>query len=160
MSSTFERFYPPALIFAGAAFFYWYSFSLPAPRFEPMGPRFFPQCILMATMFFCLIDMGKAVYGTFRKRKQEDADKVTGNSSKKDEFGLVLMTIGLLLGYILAAVLLDVHFLLITFIFLVTLGYVLSNRTRSVVRPLLQIAAGTLAAIYLVFDVMLQSFFP
>lgn len=162
MKATFRKFYPPALIFAIAAFFYWYSFRFPLPRFEPMGPRFFPQCILIATMCLCVLEMGKAVYQALRTSGGEDDAGPEGRSpsGRSEETVLLLTTILLLLGFILTIVFTDLHFLLLAFVFMVLLGFVLSKRTKQVIRPVLGMAAGTVAAIYLVFGMILKTFFP
>jgi len=162
MKTTFRKFYPPALIFAIAAFFYWYSFRFPVPRFEPMGPRFFPQCILIATMCLCILEMGKAVYQTARNSHGRNTVEVDGQptSGRSEETVLLLTTILFLLGFILTIVFTDIHFLLLAFVFMILLGFVLSKRTKQIIRPILGMAAGTVAAIYLVFGMILKTFFP
>ena len=162
MKATFKKFYPPALIFAVAAFFYWYSFSFPPPRFEPMGPRFFPQCILIATMCLCVLEMGKAAYQTVRNSLVENKAGPDGHppSGRSEETVLLLTTILFLLGFILTIVFTDIPFLLLAFVFMILLGFVLSKRTTQVIRPVLGMATGTVAAIYLVFGMILKTFFP
>lgn len=162
MKTTLRKFYPPALIFSVAGFFYWYSFSFPAPRFEPMGPRFFPQCILIATMSLCILEMGKAAYQSFRNSLVDNEAGADGGPPSRvaTETALLVTTILLLLGFILTIVFTDIPFLLLAFAFMILLAFVLSDRTKQVIRPILGMAAGTVAAIYLVFGMILKTFFP
>jgi hypothetical protein len=113
-------------------------------------------------MCLCVFEMGKAVYQTARNSHGEDKAGPDGDSPSgiSGETALLLTTILFLLGFILAIVFTDIHFLLLAFVFMVLLEFTLSKRTKQAIRPILGVAAGTVAAIYLVFGVILKTFFP
>lgn len=148
----------PFVIFLAALFFYNEAQSLPPPRFEPMGPAFFPEWVLTGIMVFSLYNIFMPVLRYFRQGRTEEGTKKEKGPSCQG--ALLFGTIALFAVFILAVVYTDIHFLLLSFVFMCVLGFLLAGSIKEHFLAIVLTAAGVSAAIYLLFGVLLEVFFP
>ena len=144
----------PTCLFIGAIFLFRESLLLPPPRFEPMGPGFFPKCLLVGIM---LLTAWNILLGLLRLRRGEPAK--TAQDSSDDPWRMPVVA-ALFTAYIAVVVFTDIPFLFLAAIFNILLGFLLSGWNRRALRAVVLSTLGVVASIYLIFGVLLQSFFP
>ncbi len=151
----------PFLILAAAAALFHHSRQLPPPRFEPMGPAFFPQLVLKGIIVLASYTIIKALYIYWKTGRREQSSSEAFKTVQSGRGNLLpAVTVALFAGYILLIVFTDLHFLLLSFLFICVLCCVLNGSVRSCWLPAVLSAAGVVAAMYLVFGLLLGTFFP
>ena len=157
MKKLWSEINAPFLVFLVAMFLYSESRSLPPPRFEPMGPAFFPQWVLTGIMALSLYNV--IVPLAYRILKGTlPTEQVNGDTNKC--IVPLFATIGLFALYILVIVYTDIHFLLLSFAFISLLGFILAGTVKTHFLPIILTAAGIVGAIQLIFGTLLEAFFP
>lgn len=149
-----------ACLFLVALFLLRESFLLPPPRFEPMGPAFFPKSLLTGILILCAWNLGLGVLRLCRDRTAPADDK-TGDAPAETVRDWRSVAVALFFsGYVALVVLTDIPFLLLAVLFSAFLGFMLSDWNRRALPGIVLTSLGVAGFIYVVFGLLLQSFFP
>lgn len=117
--------------------------TLPAPRFEPLGPSFFPLAILYGIIALMAVHIGRTLW----KARTAATPRSQENSAEpwRPTFAgtMPLVSIAAFAGYTLLISYTDIHFLVLTFVFVALLSWTMSGfRNRSI--PLIALVAAVL----------------
>lgn len=125
-----------ALVVIGLTFF-WSSFSLPNPQFDPVGPSGLPKIASFVLVVLCL-GVAAAELSSIRMMLRDRMDvlpRITGNIWPAVAFGLTVIV------YVGALTWLTLGFAPITFVFLYASGLILAPINRRTVPGLAVLAA-------------------
>ena len=145
-------------LFLAALFLYQESLLLPPPRFEPMGPGFFPKMLLMGILALCGWNL---VLGALRlcRTRGDVVQACSGNDDGRYAWRVPVVAL-LFAGFLGLVVLTDWPFLALATLFSMFLGFLLSGWNRRALVTIALSSLGVTGFIYVVFGLLLQSFFP
>ncbi len=159
-----------AFLLLGGAFLYRETFFLPPPRFEPMGPAFFPQFLLIGIMILCFWNLALRIAQIYRSQKEstQATQTVTTTSPLTEQqsnnvtlfFWRVPAVAGLFTLYVSIIAFTDIPYLILSLIFSVFLSFLLSGWNKRALVVITLSSLGLIAFIYVIFGLLLQSFFP
>lgn len=144
------------IVFCGA--FLRQAMALPKPRFEPLGPAFFPVLILGVIIGLSVLHIVITLWRG-RARAISPPSPETRRRSQFDE-SLPWISALAFAAYILLISYSDIPYLLLTFCFVVGLAWTMASFRKSAILPILVVAAGLLAVIQFVFVAGLNILLP
>lgn len=119
------------------------SYSLPLPRYEPLGSSFFPRLLLILIIGLNIVDL----FIQLLSKKSNNSYKIVYWQTYK----YLIYSLILILFYLTIINLGIINFAVATFVFLLVFMWVLSPKKLNLMPMILLINAGTLFIIYLVF---------
>lgn len=121
------------------------SYSLPLPRYEPLGSSFFPRLLLTLIIGLNVVDL----FIQLLSKKSNDSSKIIYPETYKYIFySLILIFLYVTIIYLGIGI---INFAIVTFVFLLIFMWMLSPKKLNLLPMILLINAGTLLIIYLVF---------
>ena len=133
----------PASLIIVSLIFWIQTYSLPLPRYEPLGPSFWPRLLLILIIGLNIVDL----FIRFLHKKSNDSPK-TGYWQM---YKYLIYSVILIFSYLIIVYLGMTNFLVATLVFLLLFMWVLSPKKLNLIPLILLINVGTLLIIYLVF---------
>ena len=140
-------------------FLYIQTNEIVAPRFEPLGSAFFPRLIISLMIFLNLILIIKS-FIIIRRRKEFGRNVSSDSYITLQKIKYILATIFLFSLYILFIGMTDIHYLLLTFLFISILSWFLSLGKNKAFFYSIITGFVVTSVIYLIFGNFLNVFFP
>ena len=138
-----ERVFVPLFIIGLCIFFWTQLSSLPEPRFEPMGAALYPKVILGSIIFLTILDIILSPIEDRRKAKQaeqaamsrQDAEDnaVQQQNAEQPKQTSIWVPVIAILGFIVYILLIsytDIHYSILTFLFITLDCWYLGNFTK------------------------------
>jgi len=132
--------------------------ALPKPRFEPLGPAFFPVlvlgCIVGLSVLHIVLELWKA--------RRRTASEFVPAKSWRPSFNELLpwITASAFAGYVLLISYTDIPFLLLTFGFVMVMTWVMASFRRTILLPAIGVAMGLILLLQGVFVTGLNILLP
>jgi len=134
------------------------ALALPKPRFEPLGPAFFPLLVLG-----CVIGLSVLHIAIELRKARQKVDPATGPAkSGRTGFGDLLpwICVAAFAGYVLLISYTDIPYLLLTFCFVALMAWTMASFSRTSWLPALGVAAGLIVLLQGVFVFGLNIMLP
>jgi len=133
----------PVSLIIVSIIFWIQTYRLPSPRYEPLGPSFFPRLLLLSIMGLSITDL----FIQLVPKESKDSSKASsGQTYKYLAYSLIAIFLYLIVIYLGM-----LNFILTTFIFLLAFIWILSPKKLNLIPAVLLISASTVLIIYLMF---------
>lgn len=135
-------------------------YTLPKPRFESLGPAFFPKIVLYSIIVLSVVNIAQLLFAHWRQRVAKKLPEPSPSGSFMLLWGLPLLTVVYFFVYTLLMEWTDIPYVVLTFVYIVIGSWTLASFRRNALPVIVLVSACVTGFIYLLFDVFLHTIFP